>query len=254
MPKTDPMPKRETKPKRVWDSFLTAQDKQHGRKCAIGTGHRPAVINIDLYRAVFGDENVPLLEGIEKWPSYCGPSGWVAVPYIQRLMAKARAVGVPVIHITGLREEDAGMPGWFEALHSGGKRELPSDPAVRRRWERRLDIIDEVAPLPGEVFLRKTAPSAFFGTPLMAQLTYLGIDTLLVTGESVSGCVRATVVDAASYRFKVQVVEECVFDRHEACHAINLFDMNQKYADVISIDQAIAYLDSLGGTRSVAAE
>jgi nicotinamidase-related amidase len=163
-------------------------------------------------------------------------------------------MGVPVIHITGLREEDAGVPGWFEALHSSGKRQAPSDPAVRQRWERRLEIIDEVAPLPGEVFLRKTAPSAFFGTPLMAQLNYLGIDTLLVTGESVSGCVRATVVDAASYRFKVQVVEECVFDRHEACRAINLFDMNQKYADVINIDRAIAYLDSLGVTRSVAAE
>jgi nicotinamidase-related amidase len=238
----------------VWDSFLTAQDKQHGGKCAIGTGRRPAVINIDLYRAVFGDENVPLLEGIEKWPSYCGPSGWAAVPHIQRLMAKARAMGVPVIHITGLREEDAGIPGWFDALHSSGKREVPIDPATRQRWERRLDIIDEVAPLPREVFLRKTAPSAFFGTPLMAQLNHLGIDTLLVTGESVSGCVRATVVDAASYRFKVQVVEECVFDRHEACHAINLFDMNQKYADVISIDQAIAYLDSLAATRSIAAE
>jgi nicotinamidase-related amidase len=159
-----------------------------------------------------------------------------------------------VIHITGLREEDAGIPGWFDALHSSGKREVPIDPATRQRWERRLDIIDEVAPLPREVFLRKTAPSAFFGTPLMAQLNHLGIDTLLVTGESVSGCVRATVVDAASYRFKVQVVEECVFDRHEACHAINLFDMNQKYADVISIDQAIAYLDSLAATRSIAAE
>ncbi len=205
-------------------------------------------------RAVFGDENLPLLDGIEKWPSYCGPSGWAAVPYIQRLMAKARAVDVPVIHITGLSEEDAGVPGWFEALHSSGERQVPSDPAVRQRWERRLDIIDEVAPLPGEIFLRKTAPSAFFGTPLMAQLNYLGIDTLLVTGESVSGCVRATVVDAASYRFKVQVVEECVFDRHEACHAINLFDMNQKYADVIHIDQAIAYLDSLATTRSIAAE
>jgi nicotinamidase-related amidase len=169
-------------------------------------------------------------------------------------MAKARAVGVPVMHITGLREEDTGVRGWFEALHSSDKREAPSDPVVRQRWERRLDIIDEVAPLPGEVFLRKTAPSAFFGTPLMAQLNYFGIDTLLVTGESVSGCVRATVVDAASYRFKVQVVEECVFDRHEACGAINLFDMNQKYGDVISINEAIAYLDSLEATRSMAAE
>ena len=76
----------------------------------------------------------------------------------------------------------------------------------------------------------------------MAQLNYLDVDTLLVTGESTSGCVRASVVEAASYRFRVQVIEECVFDRHEACHAMNLFDMNQKYADVISIDAAVDYL------------
>ena len=88
----------------------------------------------------------------------------------------------------------------------------------------------------------------------MAQLNHLDIDTLLVTGESVSGCVRATVVDAASYRFKVQVVEECVFDRHEACQAINLFDMNQKYADVTGIDQVIGYLDEIAGKNIGKAE
>ena len=235
---------------RVWDRFLTEQDKAHlahSRDRTVGVGRRPAVLNIDLYRAVFGDENVPLMEGIKKWPSYCGPVGWKAVPHIQRLMAKARALGVPVIHITGLGEEDAGMPGWSEAIHAGRRRGAPADPEARERWARRLEIIDEVAPLPGEVVLRKTAPSAFYGTPLMAQLNFLDIDTLLVTGESVSGCVRASVVEAASYRFKVQVVEECVFDRHEACHAINLFDMNQKYADVIGIDTAIAYLDKIAG-------
>jgi len=242
---------------RVWDRFLTEQDKAHlahSRDRNVGVGRKLAVLNIDLYRAVFGDENVPLMEGIKKWPSYCGPAGWGAVPHIQRLMAKARAIGVPVIHITGLGEEHAGIPGWSDAIHSGGKRGAPTDPEARERWARRLEIIDEVAPLPGEVFLRKTAPSAFYGTPLMAQLNYLDIDTLLVAGESVSGCVRATVVEAASYRFKVQVVEECVFDRHETCHAINLFDMNQKYADVISIDQAIAYLDKIANENAGKAE
>jgi maleamate amidohydrolase len=238
---------------RIWDRFLTAQDKAHlahSHDRTVGVGRRPAVLNIDLYRAVFGDENLPLLEGIKKWPSYCGPAGWATVPHTQRLMAKARAIGVPVIHITGLGEEHAGVPGWSEAIHAGRKRGEPKDPGARERWARRLEIIDELAPLPGEVFLRKTAPSAFFGTPLMAQLNHLDIDTLIVTGESVSGCVRATVVEAASYRFKVQVVEECVFDRHEACCAINLFDMNQKYADVIGIDQAIAYLDKIAGENA----
>jgi nicotinamidase-related amidase len=90
--------------------------------------------------------------------------------------------------------------------------------------------------------LRKTAPSAFYGTPLQGELTRLGIDTLLIAGESTSGCVRASVVDAASARYRVIVIEECVFDRHEACHAINLFDMNQKYADVISISAALEFI------------
>lgn len=235
---------------RVWDRYLSEQDKEHLRNSShrpVGVGRRPAVLNVDLYRAVFGDANVPLIEGLKLWPSYCGPAAWAAVPHIQALHKKARAVGAPVLHITGMYEEDTGVPGWSDAIHGGAKRGAPKDDAARERHARRLEIIDEVGPEPGELVLRKTAPSSFWGTPLMAQLNLLHIDTLLVTGESTSGCVRATVVEAASFRFKVQVIEDCVFDRHEACHAINLFDMNQKYADVISIDAALAYLDSLNG-------
>jgi hypothetical protein len=95
------------------------------------------------------------------------------------------------------------------------------------------------------VVLAKTASSAFFDTPLMSHLHGLGIDTLIVGGESTSGCVRASVVDAASYRFRTIVVEECVYDRHEAAHAINLFDMDQKYADVIATDAVLSYLETL---------
>ncbi len=241
---------------RVWDRFLTEQDRRHlenSNHRGVGVGQRPAVLNVDLYRAVFGDENLPLVEGLKNWPGYCGPAGWAAVPHIQALQRKARAVGVPVLHVTGLSEEESGVPGWSDAIH-GPARRAPRDAAARERHARRLGIIPEVGPEPGEVVLRKTAPSAFWGTPLMAQLNHLRVDTLLITGESTSGCVRATVVEAASLRFKVQVVEECVFDRHEACHAINLFDMHQKYADVVSLDFALRYLESLdaatGATRA----
>ncbi|HWG05335.1 MAG TPA: isochorismatase family protein [Beijerinckiaceae bacterium] len=239
---------------RVWDRFLTEQDREHlanSKHRSVGVGRRPAVLNIDLYRAVFGDEKLPLVEGIKHWPSYCGPAAWEAVPHIQRLMKKAREIGVPVLHVTGLSEEESGVPGWSDAIHPGARKGVSSDPAAQARYARRLEIIDEVGPEPGEVVLKKTAPSAFWGTPLMAQLNLLHVDTLLITGESVSGCVRASVVEAASYRFKVQVVEECVFDRHESCRAINLFDMNQKYADVISIDAAMAYLEKLQGAADV---
>jgi nicotinamidase-related amidase len=113
-----------------------------------------------------------------------------------------------------------------------------TEEALRRRHE----IVAEVAPIAGEVVLRKAAPSAFFGTLLAAHLLHLGVDTLLVAGESTSGCVRASVVDGCSYRLRMMVVEECVFDRHMAAHAINLFDMHTKYADVVSLSDTEHYI------------
>jgi nicotinamidase-related amidase len=119
---------------------------------------------------------------------------------------------------------------------------------ARERWRRQYEIMEQVAPIAGEAVLRKTAPSAFWGTPLVAHLNQLRVDTLLVAGETTSGCVRASVVDGCSYRYKMIVVEECVFDRHEACHAINLFDMHQKYADVVSLEAALDYLQHRSAT------
>ena len=90
--------------------------------------------------------------------------------------------------------------------------------------------------------IEKSAPSAFQGTPLMFHLNSLGVDTLIVCGETTSGCVRASVVDGATSRFRMGVVSECVFDRTEASHFMNLYDMHQKYADVVSLDMAKNYL------------
>jgi nicotinamidase-related amidase len=235
---------------RVWDRFLTAADKAHvarARDRRVGRGQQPALLLIDLYRAVFGDKAEPVLEAIETWPSSCGLAAWKALPHIQTLLAAARSAGIPIIHITMLA--DAGMPGWYEAAHGVAVGPRPTDPAALDRQRRGPEIIDELAPIHGEVVLRKSAPSAFSGTPLMAELHRLDVDTLIVAGESTSGCVRASVVDAASYRFRVSVIEECVFDRHEAPHAINLFDMHQKYADVIPLEDALAYIEST--TQSV---
>lgn len=228
---------------RIWDRFLTESDKEHLRHSddrRVGFGRKPALLLIDLYRGVFGDRPEPLMEAIRTWPSSCGMAGWNAVPHIQKLIAAARVAGIPVVHITMLA--DSGMAGWSEAIHCGGQ--VPAAPtgAVLDRKKRAAEIIDEVAPVDGEIVLKKTAPSAFWGTPLAGHLTLLGIDTLIVAGESTSGCVRASVVEAVSHRYRVQVVEDCVFDRHEAAHAINLFDMHQKYADVIPLDEALAYL------------
>jgi maleamate amidohydrolase len=107
---------------------------------------------------------------------------------------------------------------------------------------RMSDIIDEVAPLPGELVIAKAAPSVFSGTPLLGQLIARQIDTIVVCGESTSGCVRATVVDGCTHRFNMIVAEEGCFDRTQASHAVNLFDMNQKYADVLPLEEIVAQL------------
>lgn len=225
---------------RVWDRFLTEQDRAHVAMKPpkpIGFGKNPAVLLIDLYRWVFGDKPESILEAIKNWPGSCGLAGWNAIPHIQTLLRTARELRIPIIHISGL--PDAGVDEW-SFRRDGDPSQLSPEAQERRR--RKFDIIDEVGPLPGEAVLRKLSPSAFWGTPLVAHLNQLGIDTVITCGESTSGCVRASVVDGTTYRFRMIVAEECVFDRHEACHAINLFDMNQKYADVLPLGEVLKYL------------
>ena len=232
-------------PARVWDRYLTEQDQAHlaatGQK-TIGFGSKPALLLVDLYRWVFGDEPQPLLEAIKEWPGSCGLAAWDAIPHIQTLLQAARDAGIPVIHMTGL--DHAGVAGWSEL----GRSSQPADtsPEAAERKYRRYDIIDEVAPIEGEAVLRKSSPSAFWGTPLTGHLNALGVDTIITVGESTSGCVRASVVDGCTNRYRMIVVEEGVFDRHEAAHAINLFDMNQKYADVVPLAEVLEYLGEWG--------
>jgi nicotinamidase-related amidase len=231
-------------PKQVWDGFLTEQDQAHLAMVEhrrIGFGERPALLLIDLYRWVFGDEPEPLLEAVTTWPGSCGLAAWDAIPHLQTLLKAARDAGIPIVHTTGL-DQDSGVEGWnrHDSPPPIVGANLSREAMDRRRH--RYDIIDEVAPLPGEAVLRKASPSAFWGTPLAGHLNYLGVDTIITCGESTSGCVRASVVDGCTYRHRMIVVEECVFDRHEAAHAINLFDMNQKYADVLPLAEVLEYL------------
>jgi maleamate amidohydrolase len=232
-------------PERVWDRFLTTQDRASLRERphqVWGYGERPALVLVDLYRWVFGDRRQPLLEAIREWPGSCGEAAWDAIPHLQRLLASARAANIPVIHVTKLSDERSGVTGWAETPGRAVARS-PLASSDRYAQDSRWSIIGEVAPLPGETVIEKAAPSAFFGTLLAAQLNALRVDSLIVGGEATSGCVRATCVDARSYRFKVTVVEECVFDRHETTHAMNLFDLHQKYADVLSIDDVVSHIE-----------
>jgi len=236
---------------RVWDAFLTEADKASltERPHQVwGYGERPALVLIDLYRAVFGDRRQPLREAMKAWPWSCGPQAWDALPHLQRLLGGGRAARIPVVHVTGLHSDDSGVASWTESPWRAKNAKAP-DAAMAERIRHRFDIVEQVAPLPGEAIIRKATPSAFCGTPLLSHLHALDVDGIILVGESTSHCLRATCVDGRGYRFKMTVVEECVFDRHEAPHAINLFDMHHRYADVLGVDEVVAHLGSLRSTR-----
>ena len=226
---------------RVREKYLTDQDKEHlaasGHRLK-GFRERPALLMVDLYRWVFGDRPLPLMESVKEWPGSCGLAGWEALPYIQALLGTAREVGMPVIHVTGLADSESGVNGWSNRNRNRGTRSgYLGSTEKRQRSAEMFDIIEELTPIEGEAFLRNASPSPFYGTPLLGHLTELGVDTLIMAGESTSGCVGASVVDACASRLKVVIAEECVFDRHEATHAMNFFDMHHKYADVLPLNE-----------------
>lgn len=231
----------------VWDEFLTDRDRAvleasgRGARPHVEFGRRPALLVIDDYYGALGTEPEDILASVKKWPSSCGLEGWEAIHKTVDLIAAARAANVLVIYSTGTG--DAVPSPW--GIRSPGPR-----PALTpEQKELQYKIVDEIAPAAGDLVVRKASPSAFYGTPLMAHLIANQIDTIIACGETTSGCVRASVIDGCTNRFKMGVVEDCTFDRTQASHALNLFDMDQKYGHVISLADAIAYFDSIGETR-----
>jgi nicotinamidase-related amidase len=234
-----------------WNDFLTERDKQHlaiwGKKGRDEFGKRPAVLVIDVYYAALGHERKPLLESIRDWPMSCGLEGWEAVDRMVPLLAAARAHGVPIIYVRGLPGFPRD-PSRVSNRGSGGNREIDRVPPEVRAMGN--DIVAEVAPKAGDLVLGKTAASAFSGSPLLQYLRMIKADTLIVCGETTSGCVRASVVEATSYRYRIGVVGECCFDRTQASHWINLFDMQQKYGEVIDVQAAADYFATLKGAAN----
>jgi maleamate amidohydrolase len=200
-------------------------------------GPSPALLAIDLYELAYEGGARPVAELAMFYPSSCGENAWAAIEPTRRLFAAARAAGIPVFYST-MDVRPFGRPNGLNAT----KRRAPRNDAEA------YAIRPEFKPEPGDVVITKQRASAFFGTPLQAHLTQLGVKTVIVCGESTSGCVRATSVDAYSYGFHVVLAEECCFDRSILSHKVNLFDLHHKYADVLHIDQIEAHLRSLSDT------
>ncbi len=227
---------------RVWDHLLTDEDRQVYASGVfggeVGIGDRPAVVVVDVLNKSIGDEPLPILEAMARYGKSCtGEYGWAAIPHIQAVIAAARAAEMPVVYTIPQAPEarpaetlerfEEKMPGWMD--YSGSREGYT--------------FADEIAPEPGDIVIEKPTASSFYRTDLEEQLRAAGIDTLIVTGGATSGCVRATVVDAHARGFKINVVEDGVFDRGQVTHAMNLFDMQAKYADVIPSDEVVRRIE-----------
>lgn len=222
-----------------WDAIISQAEKDAYRAAGFGRktglGQRPALLIIDVQYRTVGTEPRPFWEAIAEFPTACGQVGWDAVHQIARVLSVFRENGWPVLypHVSPKETFDKG-------------RLADKVPALMTVAKHGYDFVAEVAPEPDDVLLPKKHPSAFFGTPLVSYLIERGVDTLVVTGCTTSGCVRGTVVDGFANNFRVLVPHECVYDRSQVSHAVNLFDMSEKYADVMSTDEALTALRAVG--------
>lgn len=226
----------------IWDALLTSEEQEvfNAFTRPKPLGKRPAVLVVDVNYAFVGLKPENILDSVKDYRTSCGERGWRGVANISKLLEVARPAGIPIIYTTGLNPTRRGAHWANRARTVESLSLLSADELEHQRMGNR--ILDEIAPCPGDTVIEKRGPSAFFGTPLVGCLNELDVDTLIVTGTTTSGCVRASVVDAAAYNYYVGVVEECCFDRFEISHRVSLMDMHAKYGQVISVDRARRYL------------
>lgn len=204
-------------------------------------GERPALLAIDLYDSVYRGGPLEPSELNETYPNSCGVFAHNAIKPTKRLFAAARAAQLPIFYCT----QDTRPNNRPAGAHSTHRKGVSLDPEA-------LAIYHEFAPQETDILIYKQRASVFQGTPLLSHLNLIGVQSLIVCGESTSGCVRASVVDAYSNGFHVSLVEECTYDRSELCHKVNLFDMHHKYVDVMHVDEVVTHLEGMKSNQATA--
>jgi nicotinamidase-related amidase len=231
---------------RPWELIVPAEDRAiyarggYGSKTGsrAGLGQRPCLLIVDVTFAFTGTRPLPAAEAVREFTTSCGERAWQAIPHIRRLLQACRRRRIPVVYTTGDRSLTDLAVRTTKVRHLSASRAKPDGfPAP-------------IAPLRGELVVRKAMASAFFGTPLATYLRSRDVDSILLAGVSTSGCVRASAVDAYSSGYPVHVVEECCFDRSEFSHLTNLFDINAKYGSVITLKDALRGLPGPRRARS----
>ncbi len=230
-----------------WDDLLTDEEREvikrgkYGQTRGLGRG--PALLIIDCQHNYIGAD-APITEQQEQWPAGGGERAWAAVRVIRDLLGPAREARIPVIYTRNVQKRTArfdmvsAKAGWD---HS---RTLDGDPGT--------EIVAELAPQEEDLVVDKAYASAFWGTPLLTYLVQLKADSLIVTGVSTSGCVRATAVDGITRGFHTAVVSDGVADRTQLSHKASLLDLWMKYTDLMSGDEAATYLAEIGRERRTA--
>lgn len=218
-----------------WMSYIPAAEietyRQGGFAGAQALGSKPALIVVDVTLGFTGSQGLTLEEAIAEFSTACGPASWEAIPRIAKLLQVFRERSLPVVFTAS----DSG-PNRFAGKATKAKGSAKRDPRAN-------DFPAEIAPREDEWVLEKTKASAFFHTPLAAFLTRENVDSVVICGVSTSGCVRASVVDAASHGYPTFVVDDCCFDRSWFAHCANLFDMDAKYATVLSLAEFAVSFD-----------
>ena len=225
-----------------WDGIISEEEQRAYRASGFGRptglGRRPALLIIDVQYRTVGTKPMPFWDAIKEFPTSCGEVGWAAVRNIEKLLGLFRERGWPVLY------------PYVSPKETFDKGRLSDKvPAIMNIAQKGYEFVAEIAPSGDDILLPKKHPSAFFGTPLASYLINAGADSVVVTGCTTSGCVRGSVVDAFAYNFRVLVPQDAVYDRSATSHAVNLFDMASKYADVMSTNDA---LGSLGALKSAA--
>ena len=221
-----------------WAGVISQEDESRYERAGFGRssglGNHPALLIIDVQYRTLGNSSKPFDQALEDYTTAVGEEGWKAVEHIKVLLDFFRESDLPVLypHVAPKQSYDVGTLG-------------AKVPSILNIPEQGYRMPPELQPQSHDVMLPKKHPSAFFGTPLASYLIDLGVDTLVITGCSTSGCVRSTVVDAFAYNYKVVVPFDAVYDRSETVHKVNLFDMGQKYADVMTTAESVEELRQL---------
>lgn len=229
---------------RPWEASIPRDELEAFASIGLGRasnlGKKPALLIIDVQYRTVGTTPQRLVDAIKEYRTSCGIAGWEAIPHIAELLNKFRANAWPVIYPFVSPKENYDRGRTSEKL-----------PEIMLVDSKGYEFVQELAPADGDILLPKKHASAFFGTPLLSYLIQAGVDSLVVTGCSTSGCVRATVVDAVSYNYRVSVPYEAVYDRSITSHNVSLFDIASKYGNVERIKGVCRYLDNLSGQRSM---